>query len=315
MSSPTQTQTEPTRETRATGIARLREVWNEHLPVWFTAPMVLVMVLITIFPGAYNLYLSLIDEPTLNVFQAEFVGLRNFQAAFDLAGATHSFVITITVVVSALLLETVLGFGLAALVTGVDSNRLQSFYRILFIIPMAVAPVSLATIGRIMLNGEVGIVPYLIETVTPFAAPAFLSELPLLTVILLDTWNWTPFMFIIFYAGLSSVPETLLEASRVDGAPLWRRYVHVVIPYMKPVVFVATLVRMIDLFRTFGVVYGLTQGGPGTATQLVSINIYEQMFINVQPTVAAAIAVVYLVMVIALCNIVIAKVGFEGVWD
>lgn len=315
MSSPTQTQTEPTRETRETGIARLREVWNEYLPVWFTAPMVLVMVLITFFPGAYNLYLSLIAEPTLNVFQAEFVGLSNFEAAFDLAGATHSFVITITVVASALLLETVLGFGLAALVAGVDSDRLQSFYRILFIIPMAVAPVSLATIGRIMLNSEVGIIPYLIETATPFAAPAFLSEMPLLTVILLDTWNWTPFMFIIFYAGLSSVPKTLLEASRVDGAPLWRRYVHVIIPYMKPVVFVATLIRMIDLFRTFGVVYGLTQGGPGTATQLVSINIYEQMFINVQTTVAAAIAVVYLVMVIALCNIVIAKVGFEGVWD
>jgi len=81
---------------------------------------------------------------------------------------------------------------------------------------------------------------------------------------------------------------------------------------MKPVVFVATLIRMIDLFRTFGVVYGLTQGGPGTATQLVSINIYEQMFINNQVGVAAAIAVVYLVFVIAIANIVIAKVGFEG---
>jgi len=150
---------------------------------------------------------------------------------------------------------------------------------------------------------------------TPFTAPAFLSEIPLLTVILLDTWNWTPFMFIIFYAGLSSVPKTLIEASRVDGAPLWRRYVHVIIPYMKPVVFVATLIRLIDLFRTFGVVYGLTNGGPGTATQLVSINIYEQMFINNQMGVAAAIAVVYLVFVIAIANIVIAKVGFEGVWD
>ncbi len=84
---------------------------------------------------------------------------------------------------------------------------------------------------------------------------------------------------------------------------------------MKPVVFVATLIRLIDLFRTFGVVYGLTGGGPGTATQLVSINIYEQMFINNQITVAAAIAVVYLVLVVALCNVIIAKVGFEGVWD
>ncbi|MCO8267457.1 sugar ABC transporter permease [Haloferax sp. AB510] len=310
----TQTQTETT-TTSETGVARLRALWNDYLPYWFIAPMVLVMLLITFFPGAYDLYLSVIEEPTFDVFAAEFVGLQNYATAFGRGGALHSFIITVTVVVSALALESVLGFGLAALVAGVESERLQSFYRVLFIIPMAVAPVSLATIGRIMLNSEIGVIPYLIEATTPFAAPAFLSEIPLLTVVLLDTWNWTPFMFIIFYAGLSSVPDTLIEASRVDGAPLWRRYLHVVIPYMKPVVFVATLIRLIDLFRTFGVVYGLTQGGPGTATQLVSINIYEQMFINNSPGVAAAIAVVYLVFVVAIANIVIAKVGFEGVWD
>ena len=84
---------------------------------------------------------------------------------------------------------------------------------------------------------------------------------------------------------------------------------------MKPVVFVAILVRLIDLFRTFGVVYGLTQGGPGTATQLVSINVYEQMFNYNQITVGAAIALVYLVMGIAIATIIIAKVGFEAVWD
>ncbi|ELZ79948.1 sugar ABC transporter permease protein [Haloferax gibbonsii ATCC 33959] len=310
----TQTQTETT-TTSETGLARLRALWNDYLPYWFVAPMVLVMVLITFFPGAYDLYLSVIEEPTFDVFAAEFVGLSNYATAFGRGGALHSFIITVTVVVSALALESVLGFGLAALVAGVESERLQSFYRVLFIVPMAVAPVSLATIGRIMLNSEIGVIPYLIEATTPFAAPAFLSEIPLLTVVLLDTWNWTPFMFIIFYAGLSSVPDTLIEASKVDGAPLWRRYLHVIIPYMKPVVFVATLIRMIDLFRTFGVVYGLTQGGPGTATQLVSINIYEQMFINNSPGVAAAIAVVYLVFVVAIANIVIAKVGFEGVWD
>jgi multiple sugar transport system permease protein len=310
MSTPTQTETSNTK-----GLAKLSDLWNEYLPYWFIAPMVLVMVSITFFPGAYDLYLSLIEEPSLNIFAAEFAGLDNFRTAFTRGGAFHSFVITVTVVVSALLLESVLGFFLAAFVAGVESNRLKSFYRVLFILPMAVAPVSLATIGRLMLNTEVGIIPYVINAATPFAAPAFLSDLPLLTVILLDTWNWTPFMFIIFYAGLSSVPDTLVEASRVDGAPLWRRYVHVIIPYIKPVVFVATLIRMIDLFRTFGVVYGLTQGGPGTATQLVSINIYEQMFINNQINVAAAIAVVYLVFVIAIANIVIAKVGFEGVWD
>ncbi|MBX0295196.1 carbohydrate ABC transporter permease, partial [Haloarcula nitratireducens] len=207
MSTPTQTET-----TDDTALGSLRDVWNDYLPYWFMAPMVLVMVMITFFPGAYDLYLALIEEATLNVFEAEFAGLDNFRTAFTRGGAFHSFVVTITVVVSALFLESVLGFVLAALVSGVESGRTKSFYRVLFIVPMAVAPVSMATIGRIMLNSEIGIIPYVINTLTPFAAPNFLSDIPLLTVILLDTWNWTPFMFIIFYAGLSSVPDTLVEA-------------------------------------------------------------------------------------------------------
>ncbi|MFD1686052.1 carbohydrate ABC transporter permease [Halobellus litoreus] len=309
------TQTQTTSQAPS-GLARLRELWNEYLPYWFITPMVLVMLLITIFPGAYDLYLSLVkyqltDPNTIGQFN----GLANYRRVFTSGGAINSFVVTITFVAGALALETGIGFVLAALVTGVESDRMKTFYRIVFIIPMAVAPVSLATIGRVMLNTEIGIIPYLIQQLTPFAAPNFLSDVPLLTVILVDTWNWTPFMFIIFYAGMSSVPKTLLEASRVDGAPMWRRYVHVIIPYMKPVLFVAILIRLIDLFRTFGLVFSLTSGGPGTATELVSINIFQTGFTFVDLGGAAAIAIVYLVGIIALCNILIIKVGFEGVWD
>jgi multiple sugar transport system permease protein len=297
-------------------LSRLRELWNEYLPYWFMTPMVLVVLLITIFPGAYDLYLAFVkykltDPTTIGQFN----GLANFGTAFGSRNALNSFRITIVFVVGALALETALGFGLAALVTGVNSGPMKTFYRVAFILPMAVAPVSLATIGRIMLNPEVGVVPYLIGTLTPFAAPNFLSDVPLLTVILADVWNWTPFMFIIFYAGMSSVPETLIEASRVDGAPLWRRYVHVIIPYMKPVLFVAILIRLIDLFRTFGLTFSLTSGGPGSATELVSINIFETGFTFVDLGAASAIAIIYLVGIVALCNILIVKVGFEGVWD
>ena len=307
---------EQSKAAQGINFGRARELWNEYLPYWFMTPMVLVMLLITVFPGVYDLYMSLVAyDLTSPTTIGTFVGLSNYEAAFTSAGVVHSFLITIAFVGGALALETAFGFVLAALVTGVRSDRMQKFYRVVFILPMAVAPVSLATISRIMLNAEVGVIPYLIRTTTPLTAPNFLAELPLLTVILIDAWNWTPFMFIIFYAGLSSVPDTLIEAAKVDGAPLWRRYVHVIIPYMKPVVFVATLIRLIDLFRTFGMVFSLTRGGPGAATQLVSINIFEQGFKFVDLGVASAIAIMYLVVIVALCNVLIAKVGFEGVWD
>ena len=311
MSTPTETAV-----SSSSGFSRLQELWNEYLPYWFMTPMVLVVLLITIFPGAYDMYLALVkykltDPTTIGQFN----GLANFETAFGSRNALNSFRITIVFVAGALVLETALGFVLAALVTGVTSERMKTFYRVAFILPMAVAPVSLATIGRIMLNPEIGVIPYMVRTFTPFVAPNLLSDVPLLTVILADVWNWTPFMFIIFYAGMSSVPETLIEASRVDGAPMWRRYAHVIIPHMKPVLFVAILIRLIDLFRTFGLTFSLTSGGPGSQTELVSINIFETGFTFVDLGAAAAIAIIYLIGIVALCNILIIKVGFEGVWD
>lgn len=295
---------------------RLRAVWNEYLPRWFAAPMVLLVLLITVFPGVYDLYLSLVQYNYVNPQRiGVFAGLHNFQVIFTDPTVWHSIQVTTIFVASALFLETVLGFCLAALVTNVSNERAKTFYRIAFILPMAVAPVSLATIGEIMLNPQLGIIPYLISTYTPLAPPNFLTNLPLITVILMDTWNWTPFMFIIFYAGLSSVPEQLIEAARVDGAPIWRTYIHIIIPYMKPVVFVAILIRLIDLFRTFGTVYGLTQGGPGNATKLISIQIFQTGFKFVDLGAASALAIVYLVAVLVICNVLIRVVGFEGVLD
>lgn len=297
-------------------MSRLQDIWEQYIPVWFMTPMVIFMLAITIFPGAYDLYLSLTQQDlTQPATVGQFVGLDNFRAAFENPNTVVAARNTLVFVVSALTLQTVLGFSLAALVAGVD-HKIRGVYRVVFILPMAVAPISLATIVRIMLNQEVGVIPYLVEAWTPFASPSFLgSAWALPTVILIDTWNWTPFMFIIFYAGLTSVPEELKEAARVDGAPLWRIYRHVIIPYLKPVLFVAILIRMIDLFRSFGLVFTLTGGGPGNSTRLLSIHIFEAAIQSANFGTAAAVALLYLVFIVALCNVLIVAVGFKGVWN
>jgi len=302
---------------RATGYrSRLQNVWEEYIPIWFMTPMVIFMLVITIFPGAYDLYLALTQQDlTKPSTVGTFVGLANFGAAFNDPAALVAVKNTLIFVFGALTLQTLLGFSLAALVAGVD-HKIRGIYRVVFILPMAVAPISLATIVRIMLNQEVGVIPYMVEAWTPFASPSFLgSSWALATVILIDTWNWTPFMFIIFYAGLTSVPEELKEAARVDGAPLWRVYRHIIIPYLKPVLFVAILIRMIDLFRSFGLVFTLTSGGPGNATRLLSIHIFEAAIQSANFGTAAAVALLYLVFIVALCNVLIIAVGFKGVWS
>jgi multiple sugar transport system permease protein len=180
---------------------------------------------------------------------------------------------------------------------------------------MAIAPISLATIGRVMLNPDIGVIPWLITEFTPFVAPNFLSpDWALITVIAFDVWQWMPFMFIIIYAGLTSVPDGLIDAGRVDGAPLWRIYAHIIIPYMKPVLLVGVLIRMIDLFRSFGLVYALTSGGPGNATRLFSIHIYETAFSFLDLGAAGAMAIVYMFSIVVLSTLFIKIFGFEGVW-
>jgi multiple sugar transport system permease protein len=216
-------------------------------------------------------------------------------------------------VISALVLETAIGFGLASLLKGTD--RFTGFYRIVFLLPMAVAPISLATIGRVMLNQEIGVIPWLIESFTPLASPQFLSsDLALMTVVMFDVWQWTPFMFIIIYAGLTSVPEELLEAGRVDGAPIWRIFAHIIIPYMKPVLLVGVLIRMIDLLRSFGLVYSLTSGGPGNTTRLFSIHIYETAFSFLDLGAAGSMAIIYMFSIVILATLFIKIFNFEGVW-
>lgn len=296
--------------------SRLHDIWENYIPLWFMTPMVVFMLVITIFPGAYDLYLSLTQQDlTQPGTVGSFVGLENYASVFTNPDTITAITNTLIFVFGALTLQTGLGFALAALVAGVD-HKIRGLYRVVFILPMAVAPISLATISRIMLNQEVGVIPYMVEAWTPFESPIFLGpDWALATVTLIDTWNWTPFMFIIFYAGLTSVPDELKEAARVDGASVWHIYRHVIIPYLKPVLFVAILIRMIDLFRSFGLVYTMTGGGPGESTRLLSIHIFQSTIQYANFGEGAAMALAYLVFIVVLCNLLIVAVGFKGVWD
>lgn len=292
----------------------IRELGDDYLPVWFMLPVVSTLLTFTVFPFLYNLYLMFVDYDLTNpASQGEFVGLSNITSAFGDPALWTAVGITVMFVISALVLETAIGFGLASLLKGTD--RFTGFYRIVFLLPMAVAPISLATIGRVMLNQEIGVIPWLIESFTPLASPQFLSsDLALMTVVMFDVWQWTPFMFIIIYAGLTSVPEELLEAGRVDGAPIWRIFAHIIIPYMKPVLLVGVLIRMIDLLRSFGLVYSLTSGGPGNTTRLFSIHIYETAFSFLDLGAAGSMAIIYMFSIVILATLFIKIFNFEGVW-
>lgn len=308
----TQTRSSPTHKRIA---RRLRDVGNDYLPAWFMLPVVATLLTFTVFPFLYNLYLAFVEYDLADPLSetGKFIGLNNVTNAFNNPTLWTAVGVTVTFVLAALVLETAIGFMLAVMLSNTD--RFNGFYRIVFLLPMAIAPISLATIGRVMLNDEIGVIPWLIDNLTPFASPGFLgTDMAMLTVIAFDVWQWTPFMFIIIYAGLTSVPEELVEAGRIDGAPTWRIYAHIIIPYMKPVLFVGVLIRMIDLLRSFGLVFTLTSGGPGNSTRLFSIHIYETAFSFLDLGAAGAMAIVYMFSIIILSTLFIKIFKFEGVW-
>jgi multiple sugar transport system permease protein len=198
----------------------------------------------------------------------------------------------------ALVAEFVLGLVLALLL---DSQiRARNLFRALLLTPIMLPPVVVGVIWRLMFNPSFGVINGTLASLgidtsrlTWLASP----KLALVSVILVDVWQWTPFMFLIMLAGLQAIPQEPYEAAMIDGASAWQMFRHITLPLLKPAILVALLLRTIDLLRIFDQVFILTQGGPGFATETVSLYIYKTAFRFFDLGYAAALSLVLLVLV------------------
>ncbi|HEY3103725.1 MAG TPA: sugar ABC transporter permease [Pyrinomonadaceae bacterium] len=179
----------------------------------------------------------------------------------------------------ALTIEFLLGLGLALLL---DSQiRARNIFRVLLLVPLMLAPVVVGVIWRLMLNSNFGAVNATLKSfgvntdlLTWTASP----KLAMASVIIADVWQWTPFMFLILLAGLQAIPQEPYEAALVDGSSPWQTFRHVTLPLLKPAILIALLLRTMDLLRVFDHIFILTEGGPGFATETVSLYIYRTAF-------------------------------------
>jgi multiple sugar transport system permease protein len=169
----------------------------------------------------------------------------------------------------------------------------------LLVLPVVISPIIAGATWRLMFDNHFGPINQILSwiagedvailwTVNPgFVYPA---------ILIAEIWQWTPFMFLLLLAALSNVDPSLTEAARIDGAGFWTAFFRIMLPMIKPVVYIALLIRALDLFRLFDVVWSLTQGGPGTMTETISIYTYVQGFRQFEVSYAAAIAVMVIVM-------------------
>jgi multiple sugar transport system permease protein len=232
------------------------------------------------------------------------VGLDNYRQAFADPAFLEALLTTARFVFLAVTIETVLGLGLALLVA--RERRFIRRIRATLILPMIVTPVVVGIVFRLIYASDVGLFTSLSGLVGGGSIGILDNERGAFWgLVFLDVWEWTPLIFLILLAGLQSLPQEPFEAARVDGAGTWRTFVDHTMPMLAPVLAVAIVLRSIDAFTTFDQVYVLTHGGPGTATQLISIYGYDTFFRFQQYGYAAAMLLMVALIVLAVAFLAI----------
>jgi multiple sugar transport system permease protein len=266
-------------------------------PYLLLVPAVVAMGAVAVYPLIYSIRASFHHYR----FGLDFgsAGTQNYSNVFHDSTFWTAILTTAKYVALAVTLETLIGLGLALLVA--REIRFGKFFRVTLILPMTIAPVVVGVVWRLMYASDIGIINPLFSSLG-LGSPDVLDHnvSAFLGVVAVDVWEWTPLLFLIILAGLQSLPQEPLEAARVDGAGRVRLFLDHTLPMLMPVLLVAITLRVIDAIGTFDQIYVLTQGGPGTATRLISIYAYNTAFLFTQYGQAAAMLIMLLVMVMLL---------------
>ena len=271
---------------------------NPHIK--YIAPALSLMALLSVVPTLFLVVISFTNYQLGWQFgRAEFVGLENFIRLFS--GADRDFWNSLWLSLSFMLLatgiEVTLGFGIASLLNSVDF-RLKPLVVGIMIIPLAMTPSIAAQMWKLMLNAEYGVVNHILQTLFHFNVVWLSPRLAFWSVLMVDVWMFTPFVALIMYAGLRSMPAEPYESASIDGANRLQMLLRITLPMLRKLLLLTILLRAIDSLKLFDTAFVLTQGGPGNATEFLSLRVFR--LANAQNGLigrAAAVALVLLAVV------------------
>jgi multiple sugar transport system permease protein len=277
-----------------------KQALNRATPYVFLAPAMLVVAFGLAYPVLQSIILSFQDWSIgLPPDKATFVGLENYRWLLADGAFWASVGVTLTFAAAVVVLEVAFGVGLALLLD--REMRGMAAFRTIFILPMMVAPIVVGLIWRFMYNEQFGTLTQALKALGLPHIPWLSSpDMALISVIIADIWQWTPFIFILALAALQSLPSSAIEAARVDGATAWQTTLYIKLPLIMPVIIVAALLRLIDAFKVLEVIYILTEGGPGLSTEILSLHIYKTAFVSQQLGRASALSNLLLLIVLGL---------------
>jgi multiple sugar transport system permease protein len=275
------------------------ERWFErHLRVLMLAPAMLVLLTLTIFPSIYMIIAAATRISPNPDLPWQFAGADNFLRLLTddqfHVGLWNTLVFTVFAVGT----EFLLGLGLALLLD--RYIRRLNFLKTILMLPMMLPPVAVAITWKLIYEPQFGVLNEIMFRLgLPLQAWAGDVRLAMFSVIVADVWQWTPFMFLLMLAGLASLPDEPYEAAAIDGASAWRQFWDLTLPFLKPIIAIALLLRIMDALRLFDLVFILTGGGPADRTKTLSLYIYQVAYRFADPSYAAAISLFVLFTTVA----------------
>jgi multiple sugar transport system permease protein len=281
---------------------RFRWLGDRGIARAFIAPALALLLFLSVFPLLWALYLSFTDYSATRDVPASWVGFGNYVDIVTSSAVHERAITTLIYVVGAVSLQTLLGFSIAYLIS--RRVRGRGLLTTLFLVPMMLSPVVVGLFWRFMLDTQFGVINSLLGSLGLGSVEWLTKQrMALVSVILVDTWQWTPFIMLIALAGLTAVPRYLYEAAAIDRASEWFRFRHITLPLVWPLLLIAIMFRAIEAFRLFDLVYILTNGGPGVSTETLSFHVYKTAFLGFDTGLASAYGILMVVVVIVLAQL------------
>jgi multiple sugar transport system permease protein len=275
------------------------------------APAMLVLLAVNVYPFVYALYISAHTFTLGRPRPPRFIGLSNYLDLLDDERFANALKVSFELVTIAVAAELALGFALAFLFN--VKLRGMVTLRKIAILPIMVMPLASGLVWFYMLNENFGAMNWIaMQLGAPQRIPFLTSDsLALLSIALADAWQWTPFVMLVVFAALQSIPEYVYEAAKMDGLGAWQTFWRVTLPMLRQAIFVVLVLRAVDAFRMIELIYLMTRGGPGGATETLSWYIYATGFLDQDLGLAAAQAVVMIVVVTIVAQLFVRRLGYR----
>jgi len=277
---------------------------EKHMALIFILPCVIILISISVFPFIYSLFLSLNSWQLATGGAKKFIWLANYGRLFTEPRFWNSMWNMGKELIFGVTSQFVIGLLLALALNRIFRTR--SLITTLFLLPMMIPPVVVGCNWRQIYHFSYGPLNYILRLfhISNEGLNWLGSvKLSMPSIIISDTWEWTPFMMIVLLAGIQSIPVDLYEVARVDGASRWQMFLHITLPLLKPTIIVVVLIRVMDAFKLFDLVVLLTQGGPAGSSETIAYYNYLVGFKYFDVGYAAALAYIQLIIIIIIANI------------